>query len=441
MSGGSYFNKVCREYRIRSTFTQPHSPWQNKCENTIGVLAKKVKARRAKRRIPKCVWDFHIVWEAQIYSRTVHRNHNTPLEALTGDTVDISEYIKFEFYDLVLYWDDRDNENRQSIGRWLGPSHHIGSALCYYILTEKATVLSRPSVQHFTKEKFETIDMKDRVRIYHETLNQNIDLTSEYNNEEDGDDFITDDMAVPVGYEDEGEYFGPSQILDIDEMINSENAKTESDSYDKYVGADVILPNSANQKLMARVRKKISSDDRNEPNYDNPLRDHSTYEIVFPDGTTDEVEANIIAESMVSECDPEGRQYKLLKEISDHRKDNTALNVADGSYRTRAGNPVPKRTTKGWKLLLEWVDGSMDWVRLAEVKEAYPLQLAEYAVANGIANEPAFKWWAYKALKRKQRLINKVKSKYWRTTHKFGIEIPKSVEQVYEIDRITGTNH
>ena len=131
----------------------------------------------------------------------------------------------------------------------------------------------------------------------------------------------------------------------------------------------------------------------------------------------------------------------MLREISDHRKDVNALNVADGSYRTRAGNPVPKRTTKGWKLLLEWVDGSMDWVRLAEVKEAYPLQLAEYAVANGIADEPAFKWWAYKALKRKQRLINKVKSKYWRTTHKFGIEIPKSVEEAYKIDRVTGTSH
>jgi len=328
MSGDSYFNMVCREYRIRSTFTEPHSPWQNKCENTIGVLSKKVKARRARRRIPKCVWDFHIVWEAQIYSRTVHRNHNTSLEALTGDTVDISEWIEFEFYDLVLYWDDRDNETRQSIGRWLGPSHHIGSALCYYILTEKATVLSRTTVQHITEEEFNTSEMQERVRMYHEILNSIIDATSEYINEDDDNDLVKNDVILPPGYEEEDNYFGPPEVPDIDEMINAENAKTESDSYDKYVGADVILPNSADQKLMARVRKKISSDDRNEPNYYNPLRDHSTYEIVFSDGTTDEVEAKIIAESMVSECDPEGRQYKLLKEISDHRKNNTALNMA-----------------------------------------------------------------------------------------------------------------
>ena len=105
---------------------------------------------------------------------------------------------------------------------------------------------------------------------------------------------------------------------------------------------------------MAKVKKKVKSDDRNDPRFYNPLQDHSLYEIEFPDGTMDEVEANLIAECMVSECDPDGRQYRMLKEISDHRKNNTALNVADGSYRTRAGNLVPKRTTKGWKLMEAW---------------------------------------------------------------------------------------
>jgi len=87
------------------------------------------------------------------------------------------------------------------------------------------------------------------------------------------------------------------------------------------------------------------------------------------------------------------------------------------------------------------VDGNMDWVRLAETKESYPIQLAENVIANGISHEPAFNWWVHKVLKRKNRLIKKVRSKYWRTTHKFGIAIPKSVEEAYEIDRLTGTSH
>ena len=175
---------------------------------------------------------------------------------------------------------------------------------------------------------------------------------------------------------------------------------------------------------MARVKRKVNSNDQNGSENYNPLRDHSRYEVKFPDGTTDEIEANIIAEFMVAECDPEGRQYRIFNEISDHRKETTALNVADGSFTTSAGNPVSKRTTRGWHMLIEWRDGSMDWHKLADIKDSYPVQIAEYAVANGITHKPAFKWWIKKVLKRRERIISKVESKYWRSTHKFGIEIP-----------------
>jgi hypothetical protein len=36
-------------------------------------------------------------------------------------------------------------------------------------------------------------------------------------------------------------------------------------------------------------------------------------------------------------------------------------------------------------------------------------------------------------------MVSKVKSKYWVATHKFGIELPKSVEHAYRIDKETGT--
>ena len=73
------------------------------------------------------------------------------------------------------------------------PSHHVGSALCYYILTEKATVITRTSVQHITKEEFETQEIQERVASFHNILNRHIDSTSEYDNNSDGDDFIKDD--------------------------------------------------------------------------------------------------------------------------------------------------------------------------------------------------------------------------------------------------------
>ena len=73
---------------------------------------------------------------------------------------------------------------------------------------------------------------------------------------------------------------------------------------------------------------------------------------------------------MVAECDPEGRQYRIFSEISDHLKDDTALNVAQASFTTSAGNPVSKKTTRGWHILVEWRDDSMSWHKLADIKES-----------------------------------------------------------------------
>ena len=89
---------------------------------------------------------------------------------------------------------------------------------------------------------------------------------------------------------------------------------------------------------------------------------------------------------------------------------------------------------------VEWKDGSIDWVPMIDMKHSYPIETAEYALANGLEEEPAFKWWVRHTLKKRDRLNGKVKSKYWRNTHKFGICIPKSVREAIEIDNSTGTD-
>lgn len=443
MSGeDTSFMHTCRSNKIISTFTEPHSPWQNKCENIIGVIMKKAKARRVRRRIPNQVWDYQIVWECQIYTRTCHNGKDTGLERLTGDTIDISEWIDFEFYDLVWYWDDRSDESKAKVGRWLGVSHHIGSALCYYILTDKGEVISRTTVQHIPRDEFMKPEIQAAVKSYHSSLDQFLGQ-DQYIYEQEDNEFIRDDVQADVGTGFTDEELGMLMIaMDVDEFVKADDAESEADTYDQYIGAEVVLPNAADEKLMAKVRRKVHSDDRNSGESYNPILDSSVYEVQFSDGTTDEIAANVIAECMLSQVDVEGHHFQILKEISDHKKNWDAIPVSEG-FHTRKGSThkVPKKTTRGWQLLVEWKDGSMDWVKLSALKESYPVQLAEYAVANGIEHEPAFNWWVPKTLRRRDRIINKVKSKYWRTTHKFGIRIPKTVEEAYEIDRVTGTDY
>ena len=77
-----------------------------------------------------------MVWEAEIYSHTAGKYGRPDLERLTCDTIDISEWMGFEFYGLVWFWNNQSDYTKPMLVRWLGVSHRAGSALCYCIISE-----------------------------------------------------------------------------------------------------------------------------------------------------------------------------------------------------------------------------------------------------------------------------------------------------------------
>ena len=68
------------------------------------------------------------------------------------------------------------------------------------------------------------------------------------------------------------------------------------------------------------------------------------------------------------------------------------------------------------------------------------VEVAEYAVTNGIQNEPAFAWWVPFMLKQRDHIIETVKSRYQEKWQKYGIKVPKTVQQALEIDKETSTD-
>jgi hypothetical protein len=173
----------------------------------------------------------------------------------------------------------------------------------------------------------------------------------------------------------------------------------------------------------------------------NPFFDPREYKVEFTDGTVECYAMNVITKNMYAQVDDEGSMFQLLDGIMDHKKDDTAIDITNGTVTLANGNVKPKITTMRWQLLVLWKDKSMSWVKLKDLKESNPIELAEYAVANQIAEEPALKWWVSNTLRKRNCIISKVKKKYWRMTHKFGCKLPHSVEEALEIDRQTGTDH
>ena len=64
--------------------------------------------------------------------------------------------------------------------------------------------------------------------------------------------------------------------------------------------------------------------------------------------------------------------------------------------------------------------------------------VAKYAHAHGIAKEATFVCWALFTLRKRDITPFVVKSHIRKITHKYGIEIPSSIEHAHKIDQKNG---
>ena len=91
----------------------------------------------------------------------------------------------------------------------------------------------------------------------------------------------------------------------------------------------------------------------------------------------------MIAQNIYAQCDSEGNQFLLMESIVDHKSDGHAVEISD-MFTITKGRKHMRKTTKGWQLCTQWKDESTSWERLSNMKESYPIEVAEYAVAKCI---------------------------------------------------------
>lgn len=439
------WEEICKQYRIHRIQTIPGSPWQNRAEHSVREL--KVAVRRALRRsrAPRRLWCYCAEWVTAIRRLTASNltrlDGRTPEEHVLGSTPDISAYALFDWYKPVFYHDPVPTfpYQKKSIGYWIGIEECTVDVMASRILTSSGNVVIRKSVWAIPE------DERKQPNIVADLAQLEADITSKLGDklkEGDEDPEIADELKLPPNYI----FDDPDGIEENEEPEEPDATKPEADdytpeAYDHYLTAKVMLPHggeSARATVKARVKDAdgVPIGKRNS----NPLLDTRLYEVEFPDGSTDTFTANTIAENILSQVDEEGNTFEIIDSIVDHRSNGHAISREEGTFLDRRGKQHKKRTTRGWDLQVEMKDGSTAWLPLKDLKESHPVQVAEYAVANKIADEPAFAWWVRDVLRKRDRILAKVKSnRYWSKTHKFGIELPKTVEQALKIDRDTGT--
>ncbi|CAJ1957341.1 unnamed protein product [Cylindrotheca closterium] len=301
--------------------------------------------------------------------------------------------------------------------------------------------------------------MEEKKKEFMEDLKKNLKKTADgVSISEEELDRIRHKYNMPISAIEDGGYRQYAQYEDHpqedpchkieDDFEEPPDQESDPVEFDKYVSAKVSFNADGVETFgVVQGRKRDSSGKLIGHYHENPHLDTSIYQVEFEDGKVESFYANQIIEGIMMNVDDEGNTMYRIREFIDHQRDGRAVRGEDGWYTTSIGLKRPRKTTKGWKLLAEMKGGETEWLDLSVAKEAFPIEVAEYAVANKLVSEPAFAWWVPYTLRKRDRVLKAVKRRAVKRQkpEKFGIEVPgpgpKGVARAYELDAQNGTSH
>jgi hypothetical protein len=178
---------------------------------------------------------------------------------------------------------------------------------------------------------------KAKVKEYEKKLGEHLDDSNFILQGEDGVDLKMledlDDEGIGAMVED-----GTTPTKEeYDDMIVEEHPKADDEeAVDKYLDMELRMGAGTDDKRWGWVIKHAKGIG-GEPvgcAHANPFFDSREYEVEFTHGTIEQYAANVIAKNMYAQVNDEGNMFQLLDEIMDHKKDNTVIDIVNGTVTT-----------------------------------------------------------------------------------------------------------
>lgn len=433
--------RFCDQVGTTIRVLEKGTPWANRAELYIGLLKEAVRKDMRETNSPMSLWCYCIQRRARIHNaipRLLFQNQGqTPHAATFGVQGDISNICNFGWYEWVYYRDHGSfPENKEKLGRVLGPIPNKGNEMSQAVLTSKGTIVPRRTIRKLHPMELQSESEKRKRSLFDDIILKKL-----------GDSMNKphkplEDQPDHVPYED-GEDPDLVKFPEDNDPIDPSDGKSvfEKPITDQWINAELNLPQGEKMKNAKVIGRAKDSDGEAIGTYDeNPFLNTIVYDVQFPNGDIKEYAANVIAENMYSQVDSEGYRYQLLEGIVNHRKNSNTVEKADLYVTTKSRQRRMRQTTAGWDLLVQWKNGTQEWIPLSIMKNSNPIEVADYAEARNISSEPGFIWWVPYTLRRRDRLIAGVNSGVWRTTHKYGVELPRTVTEALALDRKNGNN-
>ena len=235
------FHRKCSESGIRVKQTEPYTPWSNAAEAAIRELKKGVGQQMVQSKAPKKLWDNCLEREAYVHSLTAHEifrlDGQVPETIVRGETTDISPFATFKRYKWVLYRDASvtyPDDGMVLFGRDLGPALDIGPAMTRKVRKANGQVVYRSTVRSPSPD-----EMADKTRTKErETFTALIEklFGDSFNYEDFSNDPKLESLGTPSFEPHEDDKGGQPPA------IQDNNDEADLDTYNQYVGTEVVLP-------------------------------------------------------------------------------------------------------------------------------------------------------------------------------------------------------
>ena len=438
----SFCHKIGSTLRVLEENTQ-HA---DRAELYIGLLKEAIRKDTREMHSPLRLWCYCAERRSQIFNLTAKNlfqlEGQNPHLATFGEMGDISNLCQFGWYEWCYFRQHTAGfpQMQEELGRCLGPAKNEGNEMCQWVLQRNGEIVPRRSLRRLRAEEISvTNESEARKRAQFDDS-----ITKRW-----GDSFTAAPIQAPpedandfeyIPYEDEVEISAPTPAADL---FDASGKPVDRQSMtDMLINAEVLLPQGEEMQMAKVVRRTVDENGKLIGTFDkNPVLNSMIYECEFPDGVTKQYAANIIAENILQSVDNQGYSSHVLSSIVDCRKDGSAVTKDKAYITSKRGVRSLRQTTIGWHFKVCWKDGTQQWIPLKILKESNPVDIAEFVKSRGIADEPAFAWWVPFTLKKRDRIIASINSRVRKKTHKFGIEVPTSIEDARRIDNANGNTY
>jgi hypothetical protein len=429
---------------------EAETQWANRAELGVGLIKESTRKDLRDSGSPIVLWDYCMERRALIYnvtSKKLFQLHGSNPHTVTfGTQADISNLCHFGWYEWVYYRDQAAAfpHQKECLGRCLGPAKNERNVMANWVLTFDGVVIPRRTIRRLRKDESSDSNEIEAAKRAAYTANITRKL---------GDSVMLPTTPLPFQPEPDwsvepyGDNETPANEPFEADLVDAGGRPLMLNSLtDALINSEVLLNKDEATAIACVVRRAVDNQGKAIGAWNvNPILNTLVYECEFDDGTIKEYAANTIACNIYEEGNADGFSSALLHTIVDHKSSGEAIKMDEKYITTKTGTRRMRQTTVGWSFLVQWTDGTCQWIDLKVLKESNPVQIGEYVIARGIQDEPAFAWWVPYVMRKRDVIVSAIKSRIQKTLHKYGIEMPaparsteEAVRNAQELDQRNG---